>query len=156
MITQGKAAPSDSKPSSDRFIPGKENRYPVYRRLSGPQGLSGRVRKISPSPGFDPRTVQSVGSRYTDYTTRPTTCLKSQLCSFITCNKMHFVTTFLHCIKLITAALHIHTAIQLSSLITQELLRQRFFSNCNVPPSVKKFRVLYRNSREIIRFKGAL
>ena len=23
-------------------------------------------------PGFDPRTVQPVGSRYTDYTTRPT------------------------------------------------------------------------------------
>jgi len=30
------------------------------------------VRKISPPPGFDPRTVQPVGSRYTDYTTRPT------------------------------------------------------------------------------------
>ena len=24
-------------------------------------------------PGFDPRTVQPVGSRYTDYATRPTT-----------------------------------------------------------------------------------
>ena len=24
------------------------------------------------SPGFDPRTVQPVGSRYTDYATRPT------------------------------------------------------------------------------------
>jgi hypothetical protein len=29
---------------------------------------SGRVRKISPPPQFDPRTVQSVASRYTDYT----------------------------------------------------------------------------------------
>jgi hypothetical protein len=27
-------------------------------RLGGPQGQSGRVRKISPPPGFDPRTVQ--------------------------------------------------------------------------------------------------
>jgi hypothetical protein len=27
----------------------------------------GRVRKISPSPGFDPRTVQPVASRYTDW-----------------------------------------------------------------------------------------
>ena len=25
---------------------------PVYKRLSGPQGRSGRVRKTSPSPGF--------------------------------------------------------------------------------------------------------
>jgi hypothetical protein len=33
---------------------------------------SGQVRKISPPPGFDPRTVQPVGSRYTDYATRPT------------------------------------------------------------------------------------
>ena len=34
----------------------------------GPQGRYGRVRKISPSLGFDPRTVQPVASRYTDYT----------------------------------------------------------------------------------------
>ena len=38
----------------------------------GPQGRSGQVRKISPLPGFDPRTVQPVTSRYTDYATRPT------------------------------------------------------------------------------------
>jgi hypothetical protein len=42
-------------------------RYPLYRRLGGPQGRSGRVLKISPPPGFDPRTVQPVASRYTDY-----------------------------------------------------------------------------------------
>ena len=42
-------------------------RYPSYRRLGGPQGRSGRVRKISPPPGFDPRTVQPVASRYTDW-----------------------------------------------------------------------------------------
>ena len=39
-------------------------RYPLYRRLGGPQGRSGRVRKISLPPGFDPRTVQLVASRY--------------------------------------------------------------------------------------------
>jgi len=38
----------------------------MYRRLSRPQGRSGRVRKISPPPRFDPRTVQPVASRYTD------------------------------------------------------------------------------------------
>jgi hypothetical protein len=40
--------------------------------MGGPQGRSGQVQKISPPPGFDPRTVQPVGSRYTDYATRPT------------------------------------------------------------------------------------
>jgi hypothetical protein len=32
-----------------------------------PQGRSGRVRKISPPTGFDPRTVHPVASRYTDW-----------------------------------------------------------------------------------------
>jgi hypothetical protein len=31
------------------------------------QGRSGRLRKISPPPGFDPRAVQLVTSRYTNY-----------------------------------------------------------------------------------------
>jgi hypothetical protein len=39
------------------LTPGK-TRYPLYKRLGGPQSLSGRVRKISPPQGFDPRTVQ--------------------------------------------------------------------------------------------------
>jgi hypothetical protein len=38
--------------------------YPLYRRLGGPQGRSGRLRKISPPSGF---AVQHVASRYTDY-----------------------------------------------------------------------------------------
>jgi hypothetical protein len=37
------------------------------RRLGGPQGRSGRVRKISPPPGFDPQTLEPIASRYTDY-----------------------------------------------------------------------------------------
>jgi hypothetical protein len=52
--------------------PGKP-RYPLYRRLGGSQGRSGQVRKISPPPGFDPRTVQAVVSPYTDWATGPTT-----------------------------------------------------------------------------------
>jgi hypothetical protein len=55
-----------------RTLPPGKTRYRLYRRLGGPQGRSGRVRKISPPPGFDPRTVQPVGSRYTNYPTRPT------------------------------------------------------------------------------------
>jgi hypothetical protein len=42
-------------------------RYPLYSRLGRPQGRSGRVLKISPLLGFDPRTVQLAASRYTDY-----------------------------------------------------------------------------------------
>jgi hypothetical protein len=53
-------------------LPAVKTRYPLYRRLGGPQGRSGQVRKISPPPEFGPRTVQPVGSRYTDYATRPT------------------------------------------------------------------------------------
>jgi hypothetical protein len=41
--------------------------YVFYRRLGGPQGGCGQVRKISPVPGFDPRTVEPVASRYTDW-----------------------------------------------------------------------------------------
>jgi len=46
-------------------LPPGMTRYPLYRRLGGTQGRSGRVRNISPPPGFDPRTVQPVTSRYT-------------------------------------------------------------------------------------------
>jgi hypothetical protein len=42
--------------------PGK-TRYPLYRRLGGPQGRSVQVRKISSPPGFDSQTVQPVASR---------------------------------------------------------------------------------------------
>jgi len=47
------------------LTPGKA-RYPFYRRL----GLEGR--KISSPLRFDPRTVQPVARRYTDWATRPT------------------------------------------------------------------------------------
>ena len=43
-----------------RFTPGKKTRYTLFRRLGEPQNRCGRVRKISPPPGFDPRTFQLV------------------------------------------------------------------------------------------------
>ena len=49
-------------------LPLRKPRYPLYRRLGGHQGLSGRVRKIPPPPEFDSRTIQLVASRYTDWT----------------------------------------------------------------------------------------
>ena len=57
-----------------RSLPPGKTRYPLYKRLGGPQGRSGQVRKISPPPGLDPRNVQPVASRYNDWATRPTDC----------------------------------------------------------------------------------
>jgi hypothetical protein len=56
----------ESASHPDRFLPQGKTPYPLYRRLGWPQGRSGQVRKISPPPGFDPRTVQPLASRYTD------------------------------------------------------------------------------------------
>jgi len=61
---------SASRPG--RSLPPGKSRYPLYRKLGGLQGRSGQVRKISPLSGFDPRSVQPVASRYTDWATRPT------------------------------------------------------------------------------------
>jgi len=48
-------------------LPPGKTRYPLYSKLGGPQDRCGRVRKISTVPGFDPRTVQPVASRYVFY-----------------------------------------------------------------------------------------
>jgi hypothetical protein len=47
----------------DILPPGK-TQYSLCRRLGGPQGRSGRVRKISPPTGFDPPTVQPIAILY--------------------------------------------------------------------------------------------
>jgi pyocin large subunit-like protein len=41
-------------------VPKGKTRYPLYRRLAGPQGRSARVQKIWPPRGFEPLTVQRV------------------------------------------------------------------------------------------------
>jgi hypothetical protein len=48
-------------------LPPGKTRYPFFRGLGRPQGRFGRVLENLPPPGFDPRTVQLVASRYTDY-----------------------------------------------------------------------------------------
>lgn len=57
-------------PRPGRFTPGKDTRYPLYRRLCEPQGRFGRVRNTSPPQGLDPRTVQPEVSCYTDSVNR--------------------------------------------------------------------------------------
>jgi len=49
-------------------LPPGKSRYPLYRKLVGTQDRFELVRKTSPPPAFDPRTVQPVASRYTDWT----------------------------------------------------------------------------------------
>ena len=66
FLDRGTRRGEESASLPGRFLPPEKTRYPLYRRLGGPQGQSGQVRKISPPPGFDPRTVQPVASRYTD------------------------------------------------------------------------------------------
>ena len=57
----------------DAFTPEKDP-VPIVqeaRRAPGPV-WTGAENLAPPPPGFDPRTVRPVASRYTDYATRPT------------------------------------------------------------------------------------
>ena len=71
-----------------RTLPPGKARYPLYRRLGGPQGRSGREENHVPT-GIRSRTVQPVVSRYTDWATRPTYALwkeKTKLLAYLTGN----------------------------------------------------------------------
>ena len=47
------------------FTPSQETRYPLYKRLGGPQGCSGKVLMILASPAFEHQTViKSKGYKY--------------------------------------------------------------------------------------------
>ena len=67
---------SASRPG--RSLPPEKTRYPLYRRLGGPQSRSGQVRKFSPPAGLGSRTVQPVASRYTDWATRTTNICREE------------------------------------------------------------------------------
>ena len=60
---------SASRPG--RSLPPGTTQYSLYRKLGGPQGCSWQVRKLSPPPVFDPRTIRPLASRYTNWATRP-------------------------------------------------------------------------------------
>jgi hypothetical protein len=49
-------------------LPPGRDPTPIVHEAGWTQGRSRRVRSISPSPEFDPRTVQPVATGYTDYT----------------------------------------------------------------------------------------
>ena len=84
FLDQGTRRGEGSALRPGRSVPPGKTRYPLYRRLGDPQGRSGQVRKISPPPGFDPRTDPLVASRYTDYTTRPTSAETRKVKSILT------------------------------------------------------------------------
>ena len=46
-------------------------RCQVDRKLGGPQGHAGHLRKISAPLGFDPRTFRPLASCYTNYAITP-------------------------------------------------------------------------------------
>ena len=52
-----------------RTLPPGKTRYPLYRRLGGPQGRFGRTENLVPI-GIRSRTVQPVASHYTDWATK--------------------------------------------------------------------------------------
>jgi hypothetical protein len=54
---------------------GRPGTHCTYKRLSGPQGRSGRAENLVPT-GIRSRTGQPVVSRYTDWTIRPTVIWK--------------------------------------------------------------------------------
>ena len=53
-----------------RTLPPGKTRYPLYRRVGGPQGRSGLAENLVPT-GIRSRTVQPVVSRYSDWATGP-------------------------------------------------------------------------------------
>ena len=70
--------------------PQRMTRYPLYRRLGRPQGLSGGEGALFFSTGFDPRTVQSVASRYTDWAISSVSILRN-ISNVISCETYCFV-----------------------------------------------------------------
>jgi len=60
------------------FTPGKDPVPIVQKAGWAPGPVWTGAENLAP-PGFDPRTVQPVASRYTDYATRPTTYPVRQL-----------------------------------------------------------------------------
>jgi len=71
-----------------RTLPSGKTRYPLYRRLGGPQGRSGWAENLVPT-GILSRTVQPVVSRYTDWTTRPTVLEVALLNNIKDCHILH-------------------------------------------------------------------
>jgi hypothetical protein len=58
----------------------------------GPRADLDRCGKSLPPPGLEPRTVQPVASRYTDYATRPTLPFDPRTVQPVTSRHTHYAT----------------------------------------------------------------
>jgi hypothetical protein len=78
------------------LAPGKGPRYPLYRRLGGPQSRSGHKRleeksfRLCRGSNLDRPGVQPVARHYTDWATRLTTCFYTYLQWGLTCLVRNF------------------------------------------------------------------
>ena len=66
-----------------RTLPPGKTRYPLCRRLGGPQGRSGRAENLAP-PGFDPRGGISSSSNSSSSTSSNSSSTSSNRPIFIT------------------------------------------------------------------------
>jgi len=80
-----------STPRHGRFTAGKVTQCPLYRRLGGQLGRSGRVRKFLLLQDIDSRTVRPVADLYTDY------AIPSYLFNEEQCYEIAFGTTSVSC-----------------------------------------------------------
>jgi hypothetical protein len=61
---------SASRPG--RFLPPGKEPVPIVQEVGwAPGPIWTGAENLAPPPGFDPRTIQPVASRYTDYVLRP-------------------------------------------------------------------------------------
>jgi hypothetical protein len=61
-------------------LPAVKTRYPLYRRLSGPQDWSGRVRKISPPTGGPPFATSTTLFRSSQVSNDFMQCIQNSIC----------------------------------------------------------------------------
>jgi hypothetical protein len=73
------------RPHVPAALPPGNTRYESYRRLGGTQSRSGRARKMSPPSGLEPRTIQPVASRNTDYATPEQLFQSTETNKLVTC-----------------------------------------------------------------------
>ena len=92
-----------------RTLPPGKTRYPLYRRLVGPQGRSGRAENLVPTE-IRSRTVQPVVSRYTDWATGPTLLDREhEIPNAVGLNKIVREFKQLNLLAIFSAAANVHT-----------------------------------------------
>ena len=103
-------------PRPGRFTPRKETRYPLYRRLGGPEGRSGRVRKTRPHRNsiHRPSSTQQVAALSTLFRSTNMRVFEVNFCQ---CLLFHFKSVILTLSKL-------NTAFTFLTLIREEKKRQ--------------------------------